>query len=763
MFKLSNLSFFTFCLFLIPTLSFADILTTQADGDWHTPATWGVATADDLPTSADTVIINGHNIYVFSGDATVKRVEIRNNAAAVDTAMLKVKGNQTLVVLGDLIVTAADIDQHMFVKAYGSGVLNVRGNMLMERSADNSRNKALKLEVYENGRITVRGTFDYLYNSSGISESLMEVEIFDNGFFTVAGTTTFLLSKGKGLSASIYDQAQVIFYGHVSFQKEGGEALSLTIDGQGSLRARKNFTLYNSGGSSLNSMSLTNGATVTIDSNLVLNVPTIDEEVNITTNDAGTSLNIDGNLEFKAHSLEDAKVIMNDASGLYLGKNVIREFDFGVLEMSPTAEFHFNGTEAQNIPESRLAGVGTDSLEFTNVVFNNTSVSGLTLDGDFILNQDATFTDGLINTSDAALLIVNDGSDIGQGNRNSYVNGPMSKIGTTGGSDFIFPVGDNGRYAPIGIEPITDDKLKVTTQYFGCPPPVGGFNNPLKAVNQQGYWTIERSDGNAIGDITLNWSDAADIGVSNLSTMVVAYYNNATGWYSLGRGATTGSIAADAAGSITNDLGCPPPVGGNLFAIGTTNLLENILPVELIGFRAYKSPDQTKVFLDWETGSEINSSHFNIEKSYDGLSFHTMGTIEAAGNSSSIRYYNIIDQEPGKGNNYYRIVQVDQDEIMTFSRLVNVFVRDEQDEPVLYPNPVTDYINVFDESLEGKEILIKIYNSVGACVYSNIHNSTDGNLFLSSSQLNIKQAGTYFLTYEDKAKVYSLQFLKSSN
>jgi hypothetical protein len=91
------------------------------------------------------------------------------------------------------------------------------------------------------------------------------------------------------------------------------------------------------------------------------------------------------------------------------------------------------------------------------------------------------------------------------------------------------------------------------------------------------------------------------------------------------------------------------------------------LPVRFLEFNAenYKN----SIRLKWSTAQENNSSHFEIEKSADGISFNVIGTVQAAGNSNALSEYSYTDVDPG-AINYYRLRQVDLDNRATYSKTI---------------------------------------------------------------------------------------------
>ena len=82
------------------------------------------------------------------------------------------------------------------------------------------------------------------------------------------------------------------------------------------------------------------------------------------------------------------------------------------------------------------------------------------------------------------------------------------------------------------------------------------------------------------------------------------------------------------------------------------------LPVELINFKA--ALIENVININWITASETNNSHFEIERSSDGIEFSRIGTIAGHGTTIEVQTYEFMDIIPQKGVNYYRLKQVVQ-------------------------------------------------------------------------------------------------------
>lgn len=110
------------------------------------------------------------------------------------------------------------------------------------------------------------------------------------------------------------------------------------------------------------------------------------------------------------------------------------------------------------------------------------------------------------------------------------------------------------------------------------------------------------------------------------------------------------------------------PFVGNAPDDGYDEFGSIILPVSLIDFTGKESGG--KNILNWNTASETNSSHFNIERSTDGYNFNSIGRVNAAGYSATESKYSFTDAFPVEGKNFYRLVMTDKDGSFQYSKIV---------------------------------------------------------------------------------------------
>lgn len=177
-----------------------------------------------------------------------------------------------------------------------------------------------------------------------------------------------------------------------------------------------------------------------------------------------------------------------------------------------------------------------------------------------------------------------------------------------------------------------------------------------------------------------------------------------------------------------------------------------LLPVTL-GFFNLVTEDG-KVKLDWQTESESNSKEFIIERSLNGTDFSAIGTVPAAGNSTSTRYYTFKDRMPGYIN-HYRIKMKDLDGKETNSRILYVKVN-EVSALQLEQNIVNNQLR-FRVTNGNTVARLEVYNMSGHLLY------TAGAVSTGIHQLDITNwpAGKYIIRLLTReGQLYNQQFIK---
>jgi hypothetical protein len=113
-----------------------------------------------------------------------------------------------------------------------------------------------------------------------------------------------------------------------------------------------------------------------------------------------------------------------------------------------------------------------------------------------------------------------------------------------------------------------------------------------------------------------------------------------------------------------------------------------VLPIELLSFTGTQTGNDN--LLTWRTESELNNSHFDIERSTDGTTFRSIGQVKGDNKPSS---YEFVDNQPF-ALTYYRLRQIDFDGTETLSKIVSVKRKDAINRVSIYPNPVSNTLTV---------------------------------------------------------------------
>jgi len=101
--------------------------------------------------------------------------------------------------------------------------------------------------------------------------------------------------------------------------------------------------------------------------------------------------------------------------------------------------------------------------------------------------------------------------------------------------------------------------------------------------------------------------------------------------------------------------------------------------------------------------------YFRVEYSIDGLSFDTTGFVSGSGNSDEIKEYSFIDKRNFSMNSYYRLAQVDFDNKVTYSNVIEL-INEEESGVTIYPNPFYSSFKLQAHSLQFNNGIIKNLN-----------------------------------------------------
>ena len=141
-------------------------------------------------------------------------------------------------------------------------------------------------------------------------------------------------------------------------------------------------------------------------------------------------------------------------------------------------------------------------------------------------------------------------------------------------------------------------------------------------------------------------------------------------------------------------------------------IIGGVVPVILTNYEL-RMMNEKQVANLWTTATEINTSHFNIQRSIDGNNFKTVEIVAAKGLGDYSFIDDIRNLELGIRNLYYRLEIVDKDGSKQYSGIRNVELGVKNNGISVFPNPAKDFVTVVCK--DAKELMIVDY--LGKVVY----------------------------------------------
>ncbi len=655
--------------------------------DWFECTNWGNGR---VPTSTmDVTIPAGCTYYpdVNTPGAVCNRLTVQNG------------GNLT-VSSGDLTVNDGFYKENGGTANFPGGTTNVHENYLNYGTSGETRVNGGNLNVgtaasdkefinYDGQLYVTSGSMDcgrYLYNYNG----------YTNNYVNVSGGSV-TADKIPNYEGNIYHSGgAIISYGYYRENDSGGG----NYYGSGSANFNFNGNSYirlMCSGSYFNDVNINGDYYVTTDSNF--------------------DFDIYGDLDISAGNSLD----MNDNNMLIAGDyNNIGSFTAG------TSLVNFNGNLQQDVK--------TNGDSFYDVAFNNTNggdADVVLTTNDMTVTHSAAFTDGIVNTG-TNTFVFGASATTNIGTVTSFVDGPVEK--TSAAATFTFPTGNvNSRdigagmqtyriWAPFTAIPAASTNINV--RYF--------FSNdnlhpwwyhdwtheyPLTHTTDREYWLVNSSQDL---DVSLYWRDNDPCSIhdfcnggSQLEYLTTAYWDNI--WKDAG-GDASGENTIN--GDISSFISVPfSAKGERQITFGGTNK-DIPLPVELLNFKAVCDAEKQAIDLTWSTASETNNDYFTLYRSKTGLDFEEIASVDGYGNISHEQTYTYTDNDAPSGDVYYKLSQTDLDGTREDLNIisVNCFDEDQQYDLKIYPNPVTEELNIVFGNWPAEVSSITIHDMSGRVI-----------------------------------------------
>jgi len=372
-----------------------------------------------------------------------------------------------------------------------------------------------------------------------------------------------------------------------------------------------------------------------------------------------------------------------NAGNLYLQKNLIND---EVMMASGSGTLFLNGSSLQVV-------AGSQPFKTYHLTTNNTA--GVLLNNDLSISGAHTFSAGLITVSSTPnYLVYESGATYIGDNDTRHVNGWVRKNGS---DDFSFPVGDGIYERKVALSSLSASSA-FTCHYYKPTFSIFNLMSPLVQVKENEYWQINKLFGGT-ARITLNW-DHSRVAMNHVlvSEILVAYFNISY-WNSLG-GTAAGNVLTT--GQITS----APVTNFGSHTFGYTNFP---LPLTLTSFSGVRQNSVSR--LKWLTENEAGIGYFIIERSFDGVTFSSVGQLNAreSGNSEQ---YTFSDNIAFNGQAFYRLRIVERDGKWSYSDVV-VLSDINASDMLTIVNPVHSQIQIQNRSGKSQNFDFRIFSLSG--------------------------------------------------
>ena len=457
-------------------------------------------------------------------------------------------------------------------------------------------------------------------NSSGASAGT-PVNISDSIQIKNGGLYIHNTSRAHAANVTVLSKVPGTEHGSFEFDVPGGSGYTVSITG----RIYGNMILSATAAGGAKSYTSTGTSSVQINGNFIVN-----SGVNYSLNFNG-GFTIDGNF-IHSGSLFDISSGMHN-NRIVIKKNVNQS---GILTESGTGfpVVEFAGTANQDI------GI-TGSITGTTVVRVN-NPAGITLRAPMVVSNKIELLNGNIKTTGANILVFLDNASYSGAAVNSFVEGPVRKIGD---DDFVFPIGKQANFAPVSIAgtggSVTDE---FQAEYFlGDPAIIFGKaveSPPITHISKLEYWTLDCSIGAPPKKITLSVHTYSD--ATLLEKLVVGRWDMASDiWRSEGNTAYSGIASGTVTSSNIHLFGT--------FTLASTVSSENPLPLRDITLNVKNNDGYTS--LSWIVDPSKHSD-FEILRSNNSVHFVPVGKLNSIPNKV---HYQFSERLPVQGVFYYQL------------------------------------------------------------------------------------------------------------
>lgn len=331
---------------------------------------------------------------------------------------------------------------------------------------------------------------------------------------------------------------------------------------------------------------------------------------------------------------------------------------------------------------------------------------------------------------------------------------------------FLYPFGiGTTTYLPFTYTKTNATPVKLAFSTWGTnmqnnPHPTGvthmlGAGDSLTSAIDR-FWTMQSNNASS-GDFNFSYNGTENTTTNPTTSVFTAQYWNGSDWSAAPAGGSTGVTA----GVGSSSLPFSTASGQYPFVLVRTDFT---LPLDLIRFTAeWQQAKKRTVMVQWNTASEMDILHYEIQRSLDGVHFDSIGTTRSNGNSTNFTSYSFEDVSlPIHSTQFfYRLKIVENN--FTSKTTGHRFLDRNSSVPVtvkVFPNPFERQIQLQFSKQPFTAIQINVVDLNGKIIY-NSDLSIQKNKYSHVIHLNDLAAGFYFINLQFNEETHSFKLLKN--
>lgn len=273
------------------------------------------------------------------------------------------------------------------------------------------------------------------------------------------------------------------------------------------------------------------------------------------------------------------------------------------------------------------------------------------------------------------------------------------------------------------------------------------------------WWDIDAINNATNADVTFSYRGDENTMTSAPTGAISAQHwqGSAAGWND-GKGGGNGTKTTAGTGGNTAGVVYTATAAG-LTQFTPYVLVSDLAPLPVTWLDVSASCNHGDITVKWSTASEQNSDYFTVERSYDGNNFTGLANVLAAGQSSTVKNYSFVDEDPIQGVSYYRIRETDFNSSFMYSAQMTVNGCSE-DDIFIFGSEGGISVNI-DATTEGKYVF-ELYDLLGRNLMNEAKTVPAGSNHLKLFVSDIASAMYVVKVYSGNNSVSKKVFIRST-